>query len=39
VGIKYVYETLEALYEDTKEERYKICPLLKTKYLKGEGFY
>lgn len=39
IGIKYVYETLEALYDDTKEERYKICPLLKTKYLKGESFY
>jgi 3-hydroxybutyryl-CoA dehydrogenase len=39
VGIKHVYETLEALYKDTKEERYKICPLLKTKYLKGESFY
>lgn len=39
IGIEQVYETLEALYEDTKEERYKICPLLKTKYLKGERFY
>ncbi|MCX8482486.1 MAG: 3-hydroxyacyl-CoA dehydrogenase family protein [Bacteroidota bacterium] len=39
IGIKYVYETLEAMYMDTKEERYKICPLLKTKYLKGESFY
>lgn len=34
VGIKNVYETLLALYEDTKEERYKICPMLKTTYLK-----
>jgi len=38
VGIKHVYETLEALYQDTHDERYKICPLLKTKYLKGESF-
>lgn len=39
IGIRYVYETLEALYEDTKEERYKICPLLKTLYLKQGSFY
>lgn len=34
-GITNVYEVLEALYEDTKEERYKICPLLKKEYLKA----
>src|SRR5207344_3040810 len=34
IGIKDVFETLSALYEDTKDERYKICPLLKTKYLR-----
>jgi 3-hydroxybutyryl-CoA dehydrogenase len=39
IGIENVFETLAALYEDTKDERYKICPLLKTKYLKGESFY
>lgn len=39
IGVAHVFETLAALYEDTKEERYKICPLLKTKYLKGETFY
>lgn len=33
VGIDHVYETLEAIYEDTKDERYKICPLLKKEYL------
>ena len=33
IGIENVYETLEAIYEDTKEERYKICPLLKQQYL------
>jgi len=38
IGIKEVYETLLAIYEDTKEERYKICPLLKTKYLRKERF-
>jgi 3-hydroxybutyryl-CoA dehydrogenase len=39
IGIKHVYETLQAVYKDTHDERYKICPFLKTKYLKGEGFY
>lgn len=34
-GIINVYEVLEALYEDTKDERYKICPLLKKQYLKA----
>ncbi|MBO3699433.1 3-hydroxyacyl-CoA dehydrogenase family protein [Roseivirga sp. E12] len=33
IGIQNIYELLEALYEDTKEERYKICPLLKKAYL------
>lgn len=33
LGIENVYEVLEAVYEDTKEERYKICPLLKRRYL------
>jgi len=39
IGIKDVYETLDALYNDTRDERYKICPLLKTKYLNRENFY
>lgn len=29
IGIKNVYEVLLTVYEDTKDERYKICPLLK----------
>lgn len=33
IGIHHVYELLEAVYEDTKDERYKICPLLKKEYL------
>jgi 3-hydroxybutyryl-CoA dehydrogenase len=33
IGIAHVYELLHALYEDTKDERYKICPLLKKEYL------
>ncbi|MCX6352323.1 MAG: 3-hydroxyacyl-CoA dehydrogenase family protein [Bacteroidetes bacterium] len=36
IGIKTIYETLEAIYQDTNEGRYKICPLLKTRYLKGK---
>jgi 3-hydroxybutyryl-CoA dehydrogenase len=39
IGISQVFETLAALYEDEKDERYKICPLLKTKYLRNEKFY
>jgi 3-hydroxybutyryl-CoA dehydrogenase len=35
IGLQHVYETLEAIYEDTKDERYKIAPLLKQEYLKG----
>jgi len=35
IGIQNVYESLEAIYFDTKDERYKICPLLKTEYLKS----
>jgi 3-hydroxybutyryl-CoA dehydrogenase len=32
IGIRDVYETLEAIWCDTHDERYKICPLLKTRY-------
>lgn len=35
IGVKNVYETLEAIYNDTHDERYKICPLLKTEYLRS----
>ncbi|MGK7391525.1 MAG: 3-hydroxyacyl-CoA dehydrogenase family protein [Candidatus Cyclobacteriaceae bacterium M2_1C_046] len=37
IGINHVYELLEALYDDTKDERYKICPLLKSEYLSYTG--
>jgi 3-hydroxybutyryl-CoA dehydrogenase len=33
IGVRNVYELLAAIYEDTKDERYKICPLLKKEYL------
>ncbi|MDC0579656.1 3-hydroxyacyl-CoA dehydrogenase family protein [Bacteroidia bacterium] len=35
IGLDHIYETLEALYQDTKDDRYKISPLLKTAYLKN----
>jgi 3-hydroxybutyryl-CoA dehydrogenase len=35
IGIKHIYELLEALFEDTKDDRYKVCPLLKKEYLQG----
>jgi len=34
IGVRHVYELIEALYADTQDERYKICPLLKKEYLK-----
>ena len=33
IGVRNVYELLIAIHEDTKDERYKICPLLKKEYL------
>ncbi len=39
IGIQHVYEILLAMYTDTNDERYKICPLLKTKYLRNETFF
>lgn len=34
IGVKHVYELLEAVYEDTHDERYKICGQLKKEYLR-----
>lgn len=39
IGVKDVYETLEAISKDTGDPRYKICPLLKEKYLLQQPFY
>lgn len=33
IGVRHVYELLEAVYSDTRDERYKVCPLLKKEYL------
>ncbi len=35
IGIRHVYELLEAVYEDTRDERYKICSLMKKEYFKS----
>lgn len=35
IGIENVFEILNSIHEDTTEERYKICPLLKKEYLKA----
>lgn len=37
IGIRNVYEVLNALYLDTHDDRYKICSLLKTEYLKSQA--
>ncbi len=34
IGIENVYNTLNAVYNDTHEERYKICGLLKKEFLR-----
>lgn len=39
IGITDVYESLAAIYQDTGDDRYKICPLLKTRYLRNQSFY
>ncbi|HYV91568.1 MAG TPA: 3-hydroxyacyl-CoA dehydrogenase family protein [Chitinophagales bacterium] len=39
IGVKDVYETLNAIWNDTHDERYEICSLLKKRYLSGELFY
>lgn len=33
IGLKHVYELLDALYRDTQDERYKISALMKKEYL------
>ena len=38
IGVPRVYAVLEAMWNDTRDERYKICPLLKRQALRGEPF-
>ena len=37
IGLPEIYALLEAIYDDTHDERYKICPLLKKEYLNQVG--
>jgi 3-hydroxybutyryl-CoA dehydrogenase len=39
IGLKNVYDILIRVYEDTQDERYRVCPLLKNLVLSGENFY
>jgi 3-hydroxybutyryl-CoA dehydrogenase len=38
IGVERVYAVLEAMWNDTHDERYKVCPLLKRQALHGEPF-
>ena len=38
IGVERVYAVLEAMWHDTHDERYKVCPLLKHQALRGEPF-
>jgi len=38
IGVARVYAVLEAMWDDTHDERYKVCPLLKRQALRGEPF-
>ncbi|MBI3232916.1 MAG: hypothetical protein HYZ42_02555 [Bacteroidetes bacterium] len=33
IGVNNVVETLDAVYQDTHDERYRVCPLLKNEYI------
>lgn len=37
IGVRNVFELLTSVYEESKNERYQICPLLKKEYLAGRG--
>ncbi|MBL7810682.1 MAG: 3-hydroxyacyl-CoA dehydrogenase [Bacteroidetes bacterium] len=36
MGLDYVYTILDAVYTDTREERYKICPALKQAWVRSQ---
>ena len=38
IGVDRVYAVLKAMWHDTHDERYKVCPLLKRQALRGEPF-
>jgi 3-hydroxybutyryl-CoA dehydrogenase len=33
IGLENIYNILDAVYQDTRDERYRICPMLKTEVL------
>ena len=37
IGVENVYRCLTAIYEDTKDERFKICPALKMAYWQAKN--
>ena len=39
IGLQHVVDLLHAIYDDTKDERYKVCPLLKNLVFSEETFY
>ena len=39
IGVQNVYEILEAIRDDSGDDKYKIAPRLKKAYLKNERFY
>jgi 3-hydroxybutyryl-CoA dehydrogenase len=38
IGVSRVYDVLTTLWEDTRDERYKVCPLLKRMAQRGQQF-
>jgi 3-hydroxybutyryl-CoA dehydrogenase len=34
IGVRHIYQLLEAVHQDTCDERYKVCPALKKEYLR-----
>lgn len=38
IGVRHVYETLEKLRQETGEGKYRVAPVLRRKFLKGESF-
>lgn len=39
IGIHNVFDVLEALHADMNEEKYKMAPLLRQRYLRDQSFY
>jgi 3-hydroxybutyryl-CoA dehydrogenase len=38
IGFSHIQEVLNALWDDTHDARYQVCPLLKRRALRGESF-